>query len=123
LRDWSVHAPSQLVLDILEFRPCAVTAGFPLNQELALTRLGADVGEAQEIEGLRFAKTVYLAVGRRMGAELNDACLVRVRRQCERLKSCMHRIEKAPRVGLMLEAGNDIIGIPAPVCHRLDRAG
>jgi len=34
----------------------------------------------------------------------------------------MHRIEKAPRVGLMLEAGNDIINIPAPVFHRLDHA-
>jgi hypothetical protein len=40
---------SHLLLDLLELAPHAVTPGFPLEEELALTRTSADVGEAQEI--------------------------------------------------------------------------
>src|SRR6516164_3557870 len=56
LGDRLVHPLSHLLLDLLELAPHAVTPGFPLKEELAMTGASADVGEAQEIEGLRFAE-------------------------------------------------------------------
>src|SRR5688572_1283432 len=78
LRDRLMHAPSQLLLDLPKLRPHAVTPGFPLDEELALTRLAADEGEAEEVEGLRFAEPALGAPARRMAAELDQSGLVRM---------------------------------------------
>jgi hypothetical protein len=59
----------------------AVAPALPVDQELAVTGLAADEGEAQEVEGLRFAEPTLLAIGRRMAAELDQAGLVRMERQ------------------------------------------
>ena len=59
----------------------AVAPGFPFDEELAATRLAADEGEAQEVEGLRLAEPAPLAVRRREAAELDQAGLVRMKRQ------------------------------------------
>jgi hypothetical protein len=56
---------------------------FPFEKELAAPRLATDEGEAQEVEGLRFAQPAPLAVRRSMAAELDQAGLVRMQRQCE----------------------------------------
>ena len=49
-----------------------------MDQEFAVTGLAADKGEAQEVDGLRFAEPALLAIGRRMAAELDQAGLVRM---------------------------------------------
>jgi hypothetical protein len=56
LEDRLVHSPSQFLLDGLELGPHSVAPGFPHDEELALTVVRADKGEAQEVEGLRLAK-------------------------------------------------------------------
>ena len=40
--DWLVHAPSHLLLDLLQLRPHAVGAGFPLDLEFSRTSFAAD---------------------------------------------------------------------------------
>jgi hypothetical protein len=54
--DRLVHAPPHLLFDHLELCSHAVAVGFPLKLEFALASLAADEGEAQEVEGLRFAE-------------------------------------------------------------------
>src|SRR6266540_2475115 len=73
--DWLVHPPSQPFLDHPELRPHAVASGLPMNQELAPAGFAADEGEAQEVEGLRFAESAPFAIGRREAAELDQAGL------------------------------------------------
>ena len=68
LGDRLVHPPSHLFLDLLELAPHAVTPGFPLEDELAMTGTSADVGEPQEIEGLRSAEPAPLAPVRRLAS-------------------------------------------------------
>ena len=76
-----VHAPSQFLFDGFKLRPHPVASGFPFNEELAALRLAADEGEAQEVEGLRLAEPAPLSVRRREAAELDQAGLVRMKRQ------------------------------------------
>jgi CheY-like chemotaxis protein len=73
--------------------------------------LAADEGEAQEVEGLRFAEPAPGASGRRMAAELEQAGLVRMERQRELLQPRTHRVSEAVSVRLVLEADDDIISI------------
>src|SRR5208283_5197258 len=68
--------------------------------------------EPQERKGLRFIETLSLALGRRMATKLNQPGLVRMERQRELLKSCSHRIEEATCVVLVLEANDQIVGVP-----------
>src|SRR6185436_20778261 len=102
----------QLLLDVLEPRPHAIAPGFPLDEELACTRAPADEGGAQEIEGLRFAEPGLPASGRRMATKLDQTGLVRMERQRELLEPSLHRVPEAPGVRLVLEANNDVVGIP-----------
>src|SRR3954454_3921858 len=55
-RDGLVPSPSQLLLDLPKLRPQASPPGLPHQQEGAAATDAADEGEAQEVEGLRFAK-------------------------------------------------------------------
>jgi hypothetical protein len=61
-----MHPPSQPLLDLAELCPHAITPGSPFEEELAPTRLTADVDEPQELEGLRFSKPAPSASVRRM---------------------------------------------------------
>ena len=47
-----------------------------------------------------------------MAAKLNQAGLVRMQRQRELLQPFAHRFPEAPGVRLVLEADDDIVGIP-----------
>src|SRR5260370_41440180 len=78
LGDRLVHPGSHLLLDLLELAPHAGTPGFPLEEELALTVASADVGEAQEIEGLRFAEPALVAPVHRLATELDQTSLLRM---------------------------------------------
>jgi hypothetical protein len=48
-----MSASSQFLFDGLQLRSHAVALRFPFGLEFASTRLAADEGEAQEIEGLQ----------------------------------------------------------------------
>ena len=76
-----------------------------------MSRASADVGEAQEIEGLRSAEPALLAPVRRLATELDQASLLRMKRQCELLEPLAHPVPEAPGVGLMFEAHDDVVGI------------
>src|SRR4029077_18795951 len=79
--------------------------------EVAAARSTADEGEAQEREGFRLSKPAQLAIVRRKAAELNQARLVRVKRQCKFPEPVMHRIKEATCVALILKADHQIVGI------------
>src|SRR6266436_4109245 len=82
-RNRLVHLPSQSFLDFLELGPCAVTARLPLDLEITPPRFAANEHKTQELEGLRLGEPALLAVLRRKATELNQAGLVRVKRQRE----------------------------------------
>src|SRR5262245_2222960 len=75
-RDRLVHALAHLLFDHLELRPHAVRPGLPFDLEFARPGLAADEGEAQEIEGLRFAEPSPLAAFRRKTSELDQPGLL-----------------------------------------------
>src|SRR5271166_3417436 len=81
-----------------------------VHLEGSLARFAADEGEAQERKGLRFAEPASLAVDRRKAAELNQAGLVRVKRQRKFPEPFAHCIKETVRVALMLEADRQVSG-------------
>ena len=109
--DRLVHSQPELRLDFLELRLHAVAPGLPLKLEGSPARFTADEGEAQKREGVRSTDTAFLAIDRRVAAELNHAGLDRVERQRECREPLAHRIEETTCVVLMLEAGHQIIGV------------
>ena len=86
--DWPVHPPSQLDLDILKLLAHAVATGLPLKLEMPATRFSADEREPQKSKGLRFSEPTILSIDRREATKLNQAGLVRVKRQRELLQPC-----------------------------------
>src|SRR6202051_418458 len=99
-----------------------------MELEGSLARFAADEGEAQERKGLRFAEPASLAVDRRKAAELNQAGLVRVKRQRKSPEPFAHCIKETMRVALMLEADGQIVSVtnddyvalsfpPSPALH------
>jgi hypothetical protein len=73
-----MHAPSHLLLDLLELRPHAVPSGFPSDLEFPRAGLATGEGEAQEVEGLRLAEPLPLAALRRKTSELDQPSLLRM---------------------------------------------
>src|SRR5438105_4939747 len=78
--DGSMHPPPQLLLDLLELSPNAVAPALPPEEEAAFARSAADEGEAEKVEGLRFAEPALLAIVRRVAAKLDQTGLVRMER-------------------------------------------
>jgi len=107
-----VHAATQLLLDLPESRPHAVTPCLAMEQERPPPGFAADEREPQECEGLRFAKPFPLAPYRSMAAECQQSGLLRMKLEPELLEPHSHRIPEALRIGLVLEAGHDIVGEP-----------
>ena len=79
LGDWTMHSPSQFLLDLPERRPHAITPCDPLHEELPTAVAFADEGEAEEVEGLRFSEPTLSASFRCEAAEFNQAGLVRIK--------------------------------------------
>ena len=67
-----MHALPHLFLNRLELRPYAVRSGLPFDLEFPRAGLAANEGEAQEVEGLRFAEPTPLAAFRREASELDE---------------------------------------------------
>jgi hypothetical protein len=102
---------SHFLLDFLELRPNAVATGFSLQCEEAAAGSSADEREAKELEGFRFAKAAPSALDRCKAAKLDQAGLIRVKRQRVFPQSLAHRIPESSGVGLILEANDDIVGV------------
>src|SRR5690242_7100892 len=112
LGDRLLHPPLELLLDLLELRPLAIPAGFPVDQEMSPARDAADEDKAQEREGFRLAEAAPFAVAGRKTTELDQPGLLRVERQRELLKPVAHHVEEPTSVGLVQEADHDVICIP-----------
>src|SRR5216684_5616436 len=57
-----MHPPSQLPRNLLDLLLHADATGFPLEEEFAPSRLAADKGHTEEVEGLRFPGPRFLRV-------------------------------------------------------------
>src|SRR5271165_958999 len=121
LADRPVHPPPQLRLHFLELRPHAVAPALPLDLELAGAGLAADVGESEEGEGLRFALSALFTVRRRKAAELDQAGLVRMERQRERLEPRSHRIASRNRLASASRSKPATGAVTLP-CEKRERA-
>jgi hypothetical protein len=67
-----MHTPPQFLFDGLQLCPHAIPSGLPFDLEFTPASFAADEDEAQEGEGLRFAKPAPLAVFRRKAFELDE---------------------------------------------------
>src|SRR6202022_126686 len=94
-RDRPVCSSLQRFLDFPELRTHAVPTRRPPDPEVAPSGFVANEHEAQEPEGLRFRTSTLLAVLRRKAAELNQAGLVRMKRQREVPQPIAHRVPEA----------------------------
>src|ERR1700730_17239693 len=56
LRDWLMHPPSQLVLDLPKRCPHAIAPRYPLHEELPTAVAFTDEGKAEEVEGFRLSE-------------------------------------------------------------------
>jgi hypothetical protein len=54
--NWLMHTPPQFLFDGLQRCPHAISSGLPFDLEFTPASFVADEDEAQEGEGLRFAK-------------------------------------------------------------------
>src|ERR1019366_6329952 len=104
-----VSTPAQFLPDLPEFCSHAVASGLPFKLENSPARFAADERETKKVEGLRFAETASFAVMHRETAELDQAGLLRVKRQRELLKPLSHNVEKPTRGGLELESDHQIV--------------
>lgn len=107
-----VHAATQLRLDLLKRRPHAVAPCLAVEQERSTPGLAADERESKKSESLRSTCATPLSAFGRVTTELQQARLLPVQFESKLFEPRSHRIPEAPRIGLTLEAGHDIVGIP-----------
>ena len=110
-RNRVMHTPPQLDLDPLQRRLHALANRLPKHHEPALLRLPADMLEAEEIEGLWFAQSSALSVGRRMASELDKPRLLRVQFQLELLHSFLQFRPEPFSIALELESNHSVVGV------------
>src|SRR6266481_8119312 len=111
LIDPDMQAAAQGLFDLAQLGPQPVAPRLPVQGELAVPGAPADVGEAQEVEGLRLAKAAPFAVCRRMAAELDQARLVRMQAQREAFQPLAQGRQKPLGIGPVLKAGDEVVGI------------
>ena len=80
-----MHTPSQLLFYGLQLYPHAIPSGLPFDLEFTPASFTTDEDEAQEGEGLWFAKPAPLAAFHRKTSELDEPSLLRMKRQRELL--------------------------------------
>src|SRR6202041_3562850 len=101
----------QVDLDRLQLRSHSVPARFPPKQKPAAPRLAADVRKAEKRECFRFAQPTVFAVLACVATKLDQACLLGMQFQAERLKTSAHVHQKRSGISLMLESCYQIIGV------------
>src|SRR5258708_24905025 len=111
LVDRCMPAAHQPVLDRPQLGVRPIAPRLPFDQETTAPAAPADVGEAEEVEGRRFAKPACSPVRRREAAELDEPRLLRMERQPERRHPLPHVRQEPRSLGLVLETGDDVVGI------------
>jgi hypothetical protein len=108
LLDRRVPMLPQALPDLAQLDAQAVAARLSPELEASLPRAPTDVGEAEEVEHFRLAETTPLAVRRRVAAELDEACLVRMQLQRE-VRQALRQFADEP-LGLVqvLKADDDV---------------
>jgi hypothetical protein len=110
-RNRVMHTPPQLDLHLLQLGLHALANGVPKHHKPSLLRLPADMRKAEEIEGLRFAQTNALSVGRRMVTELEKPRLFRVQLQLELLHTFFQFRPEPFGLVFELESNHDVVGV------------
>ena len=108
LRDRFVHASPQFFLDGSQLGPHPVPARLPLKLEEAPSGAATDVSEPKKVERLRFSKATPRSILGRKAAELDQARLVRMQRECELLHPLVQCCLKALGISLVLEAADNV---------------
>ena len=111
LRDRFMHASPQFFLDGSQLGPHPVPARLPLKLEEAPSGAATDVSETKKVERLRFTKATPRSIRCRKAAELDQASLVRMQRECELLHPLLQVGAKALGVSLVLKASDNIVGV------------
>ena len=109
--DRRVPPPSEFLLEFMQLGAHPVASRLPPKQEAAAPGASADMREPQEVETLRLAQAAPLAVRRRRAAELDEARLFRMQRQREPRHPLVQLRPEPLGVGLVLEAGDDVVGV------------
>src|SRR6266705_6417975 len=132
LGDGPVTAPPKLGSHLLQLRPQPLFDGDAPEPETPVPRLPAHMGEAQEIERLRFRKTASPPVLRRKAAELHKTGLVRMQFQAELRKPLPKIAEEPPCITEVLEPGHEVVRephddhvtagvlLPPPICPQVE---
>ena len=101
----------RLIVSLPDLLPQPLTNCVPQDQIATALARSTDVREAEEGEGLRFAKPPRLAVARRETPELDDPGLLRMQFQSELLQSLSKLVQKPLSIGAMLEAHHGVVSI------------
>src|SRR6266700_239245 len=112
LGDGPVTAPPKLGFHLLKLRPHPLFDGDAPEPEAPVPRLPANMGEAQEIERLRFREPASSPVLRRKAAELDKAGLVRMQLQAELRKPLSKITEEPFCITEVLEPDHEVVREP-----------
>lgn len=117
-----MHVLSQPDLDLMKFCSHAIPSGLALKLEAPSSRVSANEDEPQELEGFRPAEPAPTPSFIRVTPELDQPRLLPVQFKSEVLEPHSHGVPEQPRIDLLLEAQDDIIGI-ADDDHLASRLG
>src|SRR6516225_734426 len=112
LGDGPVTAPPELGFHLLQLRPHPLFDGDAPEPEAPVPGLPANMGEAQEVERLRFRQTALSPVLRRKAAELDKAGLVRMQLQAELRKPLSKILQEPLCITEVLEPGREVVREP-----------
>src|SRR5262245_8933903 len=114
-----MQAPPKRVVDLLQLRPHPHTLGQPPHDEMTSSRLPADVREAEEVKCIGLAPSAPPAIRLRKPAEFDQTGLFGVQFQSESRESIAEIVPKPPGLPLVLEAHDEVVGIPNDDCLTL----
>jgi hypothetical protein len=106
-----MEVASQLLLDRGELGPHAIASRLPSKLEGATPGFRAGMRELEEGERLRLTLPALRAIGRRTAAELDQSSLFRMKAQRKLLHPFAQCRQETHGVGLVLEAGDDVVGV------------
>ena len=107
-----MHPALKLNLDGLELRNHSLfRSDAPDGEGFGLVALPTVVGEAQEVEGLRFPLATLLPVAGRIAPELDQSGLLRMEFQAELRQPFLELFKEPHGIRSVLEAQHKIVGI------------
>ena len=112
IRDGQMPASPELVVDLLELGPHPFGDGVAPEPETPVLALPTDVGEAQEVEGFRPAKSPCRSSLGGEPPELDEPGLVRMQFQAKLREPLTKIVQEPPGVTGVLEPHDEVIGEP-----------